>query len=106
MQNSEKLIVGYPALAEFLTDEGYPISKSTISKYCSPAINIGPPAEGFWGRLRAFKPSEAIAWAKARVRPAGEAQSRRSIADPDVTISEIGDGASSAQRTGSRRAPK
>ena len=39
----EKLIVGYGPLAEFLTDNGFPLSKSTMSKYCSPAIDIGPP---------------------------------------------------------------
>src|SRR5215472_11772159 len=72
----ESFIVGYGPLAEFLTARGYPTSKSTISKYCSPAINIGPPVEGFWGRLPAFKPSRVIAWAKARLRPADEGRSR------------------------------
>jgi hypothetical protein len=36
----ENLIAGYGPLAEFVTEQGLPISKSTISKCCSPAINI------------------------------------------------------------------
>ena len=36
------------------------------------------PVEGFWGRLPVFKPSRALAWAKARIRPADEARSRES----------------------------
>jgi hypothetical protein len=92
----ENFIVGYGPLAEYLTGQGFPISKSTISKYCSPAINIGPAVEGFWGRLPAFKPSRAIAWAKARIRPADEARSRRSTAAGDSATSEVRDGVSSA----------
>jgi hypothetical protein len=67
--NDERLIVGYTSLACFLREAGYPISRSTVSKYCSPAINIGPPVEGYWGRLPAFKPSRAKDWAKARLKP-------------------------------------
>ena len=29
----EKQIVGHGPLAEFLTDKGFPLSKSTVSKY-------------------------------------------------------------------------
>ena len=74
--NDETLIVGYTPLASFLTKAGFPISKSTVSKYCSPAINIGPPIEGYWGRLPAFKPSRAIDWAKARLKPVGAARTK------------------------------
>jgi hypothetical protein len=73
--NDERLIVGYAPLASFLTNAGFPISKSTVSKYGSPAINIGPPIEGYWGRLPAFKPSQAIDWAKARLKPVSAARS-------------------------------
>jgi hypothetical protein len=72
----EKLLVGYRQLAAFLTAEGYPTSKSTISKYCSPAINIGPPVEAYWGKLPAFSPSRARNWAKARMRPPHEARAK------------------------------
>jgi hypothetical protein len=57
----EKFIAGYRALAEFLTGQGFPVSHSTMAKYCSPAINTGPPSEGYWGRYPAL--------ARARMRP-------------------------------------
>jgi hypothetical protein len=72
--DDEKLIVGLGPLAAFLTEQGYPISKSTVSKYCSPAINTGPPLKGYWGRLPAFSPSLALAWARGRLRPPNEAR--------------------------------
>jgi hypothetical protein len=71
----EKPIVGYRPLAEFLTDNGFPLSTSTITKYCSPAIDIGPPVEWYWGRLPAFSPSRALAWARARLKPVSAARS-------------------------------
>ena len=74
MQNyqptGEKLLVGYGRLAEFLTMEGYPTSRSTMAKYCSPAVNIGPAVEGYWGKLPAFAPSRVLDWARARMKPA------------------------------------
>jgi hypothetical protein len=75
----EKLIVGYGPLAEFLTDNGYPLSKSTMSKYCSPAIDSGPPVEAYWGRLPAFSPSHALAWAKSRLKPVSASRSRPAV---------------------------
>jgi hypothetical protein len=64
---AEKLLARR-ALAEWLTEQGYPISYSTITKYCSPAINIGPPVEGYWGRLPMHSPSRALEWARSRMR--------------------------------------
>ena len=75
----ERLIVGYGPLAEFLTYNGYPLSKSTMSKYCSPAIDTGPPVEAYWGRLPAFSPSLALAWARARLKPVSTARSRPAV---------------------------
>jgi hypothetical protein len=69
-QAEEKPLVGYRELAEFLTAKGYPTAKSTLSRYCSPAIDIGPPVESYWNKKPTFLPSKAIAWAKARIRPA------------------------------------
>ena len=71
----EKLIVGYRPLAEFLTDNGFPLSTSTVSKYCSPAIDTGPPVQAYWGRLPAFSPSRALAWARARLKSVSAARS-------------------------------
>jgi hypothetical protein len=64
----EKLIAGYRQLADFLTSKGYKTSQSTMAKYCSPAIAIGPPCEGYWGRLPTFRPSRVLEWAKSRIR--------------------------------------
>lgn len=55
-------------LAKFLTEAGFPTSYSTLTKYCSPAINTGPPIEAYWGLIAMHRPSEALAWAKARLR--------------------------------------
>ena len=95
-EGDERLIPGHQLLAEFLTGRGYRTSKSTISKYCSPAINIGPPVEGYWGRWPLFKPSRALAWAKARTRPPDEAHSRPAIATGNGVASDARDGAQKA----------
>jgi hypothetical protein len=63
---SEKPIMGYGALAAFLTDNEFPIAPSTITKYCSPKIDKGPPKEGYWGKLPIFLPSRALKWARSR----------------------------------------
>jgi len=76
-QVDEKLIIGYRPAAEYLTGEGFRTSHSTLQKYCSPAINIGPPIEAFYGRLPAFKPSRMLAWAKSRLRPAAAGRARQ-----------------------------
>ena len=65
-QTQEKPLAGFKPLAEFLTDAGFPTSASTMAKYCSPGVNIGPPVAGYWGRLPMFLPSRALAWARAR----------------------------------------
>lgn len=61
-------------LAEFLTQAGFPTAYSTLNKYCSPAINTGPPVEAYWGRIPLHSPSQALAWARARLRPALEVE--------------------------------
>jgi len=69
----EEKLLPRRALAEWLTEQGFPISYSTITKYCSPAINCGPPTEAYWGRLPMHRPSRALDWARARLRPAAPA---------------------------------
>jgi hypothetical protein len=76
---AEKLIVGHGPLAAFLTDQGFPISKSTISKICSPAIDAGPPVQAYWGRWPAFSPSRALAWGRARLKSVNDARSRPAV---------------------------
>jgi hypothetical protein len=68
--DQEKPIAGHRALAQFLTEQGFPLSHSSVAKYCSPAINTGPPIEGYWGRLPLFLPSRSLKWARSRVQPA------------------------------------
>jgi hypothetical protein len=63
---SEKLIAGYGPLADFLTSEGFPVSPSTMTKYCSPKVDTGPPKEGVWKGRALFKPSRALEWARSR----------------------------------------
>jgi hypothetical protein len=72
-ESQERMIAGYRALADFFTKKGFKTSHSTMAKYCSPAINIGPPCEGYWGRLPIFKPSRALEWARNRMRHAQHA---------------------------------
>lgn len=67
--NAEKLLTRRQ-LVEFLNGEGFPMGFSTLQKYCSPAINCGPPIEAWWGRLPMYRPSRALEWARARLRPA------------------------------------
>jgi hypothetical protein len=66
---SDETLLTRRELAAFLTDNGRPISHSTLAKYCSPAINTGPPAECWWGKLPLYRPSRALEWARSRERP-------------------------------------
>jgi hypothetical protein len=66
----ETMIAGYRALADFFTKKGFKTSHSTMTKYCSPAINIGPPCEGYWAVCPSSSPAahwsgHAIACAKS-----------------------------------------
>ena len=60
-------------LAALLTDNGYPISKSTLDKLCMPSRNEGPPIEGFWGNRALHDPDRGLTWAKKRFRAARRA---------------------------------
>jgi len=73
-QSEERLIIGYRPLAEFLRDNGFPLSKSTVTKYGS--LGTGPPVKAYWGRLPAFSRRNALAWARARLKPVVEAPPR------------------------------
>jgi hypothetical protein len=55
-------------LAEFLTEQGFPISKSTLDKLAMPSRDEGPPHVGFWGNRALYDPEKALAWAKKRFR--------------------------------------
>jgi len=55
-------------LVPFLNAHGIPISESTLSKLCSPAINRGPPIDSFWGKRPLHAPQPALEWAKSLLR--------------------------------------
>jgi hypothetical protein len=57
-------------VAQFLTEHGYPIGKSTIDKLSMPSRGgaDGPPPAGFWGNKALYDPSKVLAWAKSRFR--------------------------------------
>jgi hypothetical protein len=74
---NEELLMGYGPLAKFLTSRCFPISKSSLQKIGRPSVNQGPPVEGYWGNLPAFRPSRALEWARSRIRPTrGQAPSK------------------------------
>jgi hypothetical protein len=68
LTSDEKLLTRRE-LADFLTENGRPISHSTLSKYCAPANNTGPPAECWWGKVPLYRPSRGLEWARSRERP-------------------------------------
>ena len=67
-------------LAAWLSAQGYPLSYSTITKMCSPAISSGPPVDCWWGRLPMHRPSVALEWARARLRPNRTPAAERAMA--------------------------
>jgi hypothetical protein len=69
------------ALAEFLTDRGFPISHGTLRKMASTQ---GPPAEVAWGNRLLYDPTKALKWAKARLSDAA-ALSRRASASSELS---------------------
>jgi hypothetical protein len=57
-------------LADYLTEHGFPISRSTLDKLAMPSRggDSAPPAAGFWGNRALYDPDKALAWAKSRFR--------------------------------------
>jgi hypothetical protein len=70
-------LVGLRSFAEFATGEGFPISTSTMQKYCSPAWAKGPQVVGYWGILPMSTKGLVRSWIRARmtrVRPVNSAK--------------------------------
>jgi hypothetical protein len=57
-------------LVKFLSDRGFPISKSTLDKLAMPSRGEGPPAVGFWSNRALYDPEKALLWARKRFRTA------------------------------------
>jgi len=66
----EKLIAGNGRAAEFLTNHGFPVSKSTFAKWSAPSSGIDTAVEGYWGQLPLRRPSRLLDFARSRLRPA------------------------------------
>jgi hypothetical protein len=64
-------------LAAFLTERGFPISKSTLDKLAMPSRGEGPPMSGAWGGRGFYDPAQALAWAQGRFRSNELRRSRR-----------------------------
>jgi hypothetical protein len=58
-------------LAEFLTEEGYKISVSTLAKMAMRGE--GPEPEGWWGNRLLYGPTKALHWARRRFQPTSQA---------------------------------
>src|SRR5262245_28822468 len=57
-------------LAPFIRAQtGIPLTQSTITKLCSPAIGDGPPAATWYGRRPLYARDAVLAWAKTRLSP-------------------------------------
>jgi hypothetical protein len=67
MSETERLLTRRE-LAKFLTEQGYPITVSTLDKLAMPTRAEGPEPEGYWGRCLLYDPKKAIAWARKRFR--------------------------------------
>jgi hypothetical protein len=55
-------------LVPFLNAHGFPISESTLTKLCSPAIKRGPPIASWWGKRPLHAPKPSLEWARALLR--------------------------------------
>ena len=55
-------------LADFLTSQGFKISKSTLDKMAMPSAASGPPSEGRWGNRDLYQADRALAWARKRFK--------------------------------------
>jgi hypothetical protein len=78
-------------LAEYLRQEGIPLSDSTLNKLCMSTVNEGPPVEAWWGRRPLYDPGKALVWAEGRMRQArlGDVQAETRTAK---ATSEASDG--------------
>ena len=67
---SETNLMRRAELAQFLTEKGYPISKSTLDKLCAPTRKEGPSPAKYWLGRPFYQPDAALAWAESRTTTA------------------------------------
>jgi hypothetical protein len=66
--SSDKPYLTRAELAQYLTDNGYPIAKSTLDKLCAPACGEGPTPGRHWLGRELYQPEVGLAWAEARAK--------------------------------------
>jgi hypothetical protein len=60
-------------LAEFLTENGFPISLNFLNAICAPSSGVdGPPIEYYWGKRPIYNTKKGLKWARARTTAAGK----------------------------------
>jgi hypothetical protein len=55
-------------LAQYLTENGYPISFSRLNHLCAPSRGEGPPLAGVWDGRGYYDPPTGLAWGLKRFR--------------------------------------
>jgi hypothetical protein len=48
-----------------INEEGIPLSKSTLDRYCMPSTKGGPPIAGWWGRRPLYDIETGKQWARS-----------------------------------------
>jgi len=67
--DDEDILVGWPRMAEFAQAVGYKITRSTLAKRGSPAINTGPELLGYFGNQPTSTKGHMRVWLQAQLRP-------------------------------------
>jgi hypothetical protein len=63
------------ALAERLTQAGFPVTLGSLNTWTS--LGSGPPVAAWWGRRPLYEWAPCLAWAQARLRSQPPASSQR-----------------------------
>jgi hypothetical protein len=74
--DNDDVLAGWARMAEFAKAEGFKVSKSSIQKRGSPAVNTGPELIGYFGHLPTSTKGLMRKWLRAQVRPEPPASKR------------------------------
>jgi hypothetical protein len=55
-------------VVEFLREQGYPLSLSTLAKLSMPSRGEGPQPAGRWGGRDLYQRQHVLTWARARFK--------------------------------------
>ena len=56
-------------LAEFLREQGYPVTENMLNKLCAPSRGEGPEPEVRWGKKLLYTPAKGLEWAETQLQP-------------------------------------